>query len=330
MTLNYLTGDAPRVLMRGRGHHSTLRESRRDQTIMKASSASEHLHSFVIQHNLRERESAAAELSAIAWARESHVVISQAYGDLLESELERLAASGIILHLLHRAEAHLEAAIVAFTSGSGTSSEALSRATVELSSSIQFILQGQPESRVLAYFEDYLAGERKRLSNWLRVIVHISDGARKIHTRAIELRKTGINEMASVVLMLEQSFVTAGVPLRKERWPDVASRFESIDDALGYRTFYGRMSGQVHSDAEETIRYFIARVSDNRDLLKRMEVETTLFSRMMLYFSVSSFMRASSTYARYARMGTAEEVIQHGTSIIDEELHAIAGALENV
>ena len=297
---------------------------------MKASRASEHLHSFIEWHGLEEREWVAAELSAIAWARETQAVISHVYGDFPEDELLRLPASGLILHLLHRAQEHLDAAIVAFVTGSGTSSEALSRSTVELSSSIQFILEGQSESRLLAYLEDYVACERKRLQQWERVSEQTSEAVKNVHIMQIEHRRTGVEAMRSVVTVLEQSFLTAGVPIKKERWPDVASRFASIDDSLGYRTYYGRMSGQVHSDAEETIRYFVGRVSAQEGALERLAVETRLFSRLVLYLALHSFMRASSTYARYAGMEGAEQVIEHGSSLIKQELLAIARALENV
>jgi hypothetical protein len=43
-----------------------------------------------------------------------------------------------------------------------------------------------------------------------------------------------------------------------ESWPaSIEHRFKALNDALGYRTFYARMSAEVHGDAEETLRYFV-------------------------------------------------------------------------
>jgi hypothetical protein len=292
--------------------------------------AARHVAEFLAQHGLQSHERLAAERKAIAWAREVRSVVAESYAELTDAQLKEFAGSGMILYLLHRGLEHLEAAIVGFTTSSELSSEVLSRASLELSGSIEFILQGQPESRLLAYFENYLSGESKRFTYWQRAIDPESEDDNRIHTHHINPRREGVEAMSSFVTRLREEFVAAGVPVRPEQWPDVASRFEASKAAVGYRTFYARMSGQVHSDAEETIRAVMARVSEKASLVKRMAIESRSFSRLMLYFAVKSFLCANERYARYYSLDRAESVAKHGQSMIERELDAIVDDLENI
>lgn len=109
-----------------------------------------------------------------------------------------------------------------------------------------------------------------------------------------------------------------------ESWPNVAARFEAIGDAVGYRTVYSRMSSLVHSDAEETIRYFMGRICDDDNLLEQMSLETIWFCKFMLYFAVEYFLRASSAYARCYGMKKELLALDRGPGAIGQELSVIA------
>jgi hypothetical protein len=226
--------------------------------------------------------------------------------------------------LLHRACEHLEAAIVAFATGSGASSEGLSRVTVELAVSIRYILYKQPESRLLGFFLNYTQEEEKRLRNWRKAIEALPERERRKHENAIDRRQSGVSGMKTLLARLQDEFRGVGISLVDEPWPNVATRFERIGDASGYRTLYSRMSSQVHSDAEETIRYFLGRAANNAKLLERMVAETMAFSRFMLYFSVKYFLQAHVAYAECHGMNDENALLQRGLEVIGEELEEIA------
>jgi hypothetical protein len=59
---------------------------------------------------------------------------------------------------------------------------------------------------------------------------------------------------------------------------------------------YARLSSQTHSDAEETLRYFVG-VLSGEELMTQMEIETVEYTRMMLLFAVSDFVKASTLFA---------------------------------
>ncbi len=187
------------------------------------------------------------------------------------------------------------------------------------------MLVGQPESRLFAFFESYVEGENKRLRKWLQSVQTLSDPEKAEHVCAIEHRRTGVAAISDVLGKLRNDLASANVPLTAEVWPNVATRFEAIGDAQGYRTLYSRMSSQVHSDAEETIRYFIGRISNDEKLRERMAVETIWFSRFMLYFAVRYFLRATSAYSKcYGMDQEFMFLIDHGQLVISEELDIIA------
>jgi hypothetical protein len=61
-----------------------------------------------------------------------------------------------------------------------------------------------------------------------------------------------------------------------ESWPSsIESRFRALNDAIGYRTFYARMSAEVHWDAEETLRHFVGKLQDP-EIFETMALETVL------------------------------------------------------
>jgi hypothetical protein len=265
-----------------------------------------------------------AEIKPIHWTAAANVLVNQGYATLAEPEFSREPALGLLLNLLHRAFEHLDAALVAFVTGSAAASEGISRVTVELSVSILYILGGQRESRLLAFLEDYVNVEQKRIRNWSNAVQSLSEPEREEHIREIDRRHSGIVAMSDVLAQLRTGIASAGVTLVKESWPTVAGRFEAIGEVVAYRTVYARMSGGVHSDAEETIRYFIGRISDDPDVLECISIETIWFSKFLLYLAVKYFLRAHSAYATCYGMNEAVSQLNRGHVVIDEDLRVIA------
>jgi len=294
---------------------------------MSAPVASEHFEDFLTRHNLGSSPTIEAERHVVHWSSEAIVIVQSEHARLTDAEFMKWPGVGFVLHLLQRAFEHLEAAIVAFVTGSGTSSECLSRATVELAISIEYVLAGHPETRLFAFFDHYLNGEQGRLRNWLRASAECSEPERSVHAREIEHRRSAITALSDLLGRLRQELVTCGVRLGSEEWPKIVTRFEAVGEALSYRTFYGRMSSQVHSDAEETIRFFVARVGADERIRERMAMETVWFSRLMLYFAVQRFLAATSAYGRYYGMSEAVTALNRGERILEEELQRVAAVV---
>jgi hypothetical protein len=74
--------------------------------------------------------------------------------------------------------------------------------------------------------------------------------------------------MKSLVSRLQQKFITCGAPSVSEAWPNIAARFRASGDGVGLSNVLRAHVEPVHSDAEETIRYLLARLSGDRALIE--------------------------------------------------------------
>src|SRR5205807_4800080 len=117
---------------------------------------------------------------------------------------------------------------------------------------------------------------------------HLSEPERAEHASAIKHRRSGIAAINQFLTKLRTEVAQSTPGILNESWPStVAARFDKIGDSAGYRTIYSRMSSQIHSDAEETIRYFMGRTLGDEKVLGRMSMETIWFSKFMVYIAVS-------------------------------------------
>lgn len=281
------------------------------------------VEAFLNRHNLVGSPEIEAESKAIHWTSSANLLVNQGYARLTDHDFTKSPAVGFILQMLHRAFEHTNAAIVAFTTGSLASSEGISRMALESSVSILYILAGKPESRLLAYFAHYKEAEDKRLRNWEDDIQKLTESEKQEHLQAITLRKTGVEAIGRFLTKIKDELQQAGIPLVVEHWPNAFTRFDKLGIAPAYRTVYSRMSGQVHTDAEETIRYIIGSVSGNQRLMERMAVETIWFSRLMLYLGVNHFLKASATYCETYGMDEEFAFLKRGRLVIGEELEML-------
>lgn len=289
--------------------------------------ASRHLAEFLTRHALHSADQIAAQRKAITWTREIHGVITEAYGQFTRAELQGFPASGIILQLLHRAADYLETAIVALTSRSEGSSDVLSRVSVELSNSIEFILQGQPESRLLAYVANDLRTHEQQLAEWEGALESVSEDFKTLQLQQIARRRKAVGAMSSLIGRLHEAFRKAGVPVRPEPWPPAAARL-SNSEAVSDPLYDARISGNIHSDAQEALREVIAGLSGDTTLMQRSAPVRPLFGRLMVYCAVRAFIDASARYARHYGIRKAEWIAKQGRVIIEREVEAVVDELE--
>ena len=98
-----------------------------------------------------------------------------------------------------------------------------------------------------------------------------------------------------------------------ERWPKkIEDRFSECGLAIDYRTVYARMSSETHADAEETVRFLLGKLSGDPKILEQMALETTSFSRYLMYFAVLFFLQASLAYACSYKLSETQEFLKKG------------------
>lgn len=252
------------------------------------------VHGFLKGHSLDQnvRPIAVVIEPAIYWANATLRLVQLGFANANEVVLNDPTA-GLLLNLLNRNFEAVDGAIVAFLSECGPTSEISSRAAIELSASVMYILEGDRRVRLLAYFDDYIAEGRRQVKQWREIIVDVPVTARPEHYRAVALREQAIEAFS---LIVEQIRVNFDVDAHREVWPNIAGRFRAIGAVDHYRTVYARLSSQTHSDAEETLRYFGGVMSGSEELMEKMGIETVEYTRMMLLFAVSDFVKASALF----------------------------------
>jgi hypothetical protein len=137
--------------------------------------------------------------------------------------------------------------------------------------------------------------------------------------------------MSALIGRLHEAFRKTGVPVRPEAWPHAVARLSTSSEAVSDRRYYARMSGKVRSDAQEALREVMAGLSGDSEhttLMKRSALVRPLFSRLMVYCAVRSFIGASARYARHFGIGKAEWVAKQGRVVIEREVEAVVDELE--
>jgi hypothetical protein len=230
---------------------------------------------------------------AIYWADVTLLALQLGFASASPDVLND-STSGLLFNMLNRNFLVVEGALVAFLSECGPTAELSSRAAIEFAASLTYILLGDRRLRLMAYFDDYISGVRLQVKHWRDVIAKRPLAHRDLHIKAVAQREHANELLSGIVEQMRQSLVVTD---EREVWPSVAGRFEAIGASDHYRTVYARLSSQTHSDAEETLRYFVGVMSDSEELMNRIGLETIEFTGMMVLFAVSDFVKVSMLFA---------------------------------
>jgi hypothetical protein len=269
------------------------------------------INKFSERHDLALTELVRRENIAIRSLSIANILVNEAYSQLDEFALTDPAV-GLLLNLLHRNFEHAEASIVAFVSGSGSSAEIIARASVESSVNIMYILAGDRAARLLGYFDHYFEEVERQVEKWRLEVDQLNSDEAKIHLLGIEKRRKANTLLREFIHSLGGNV---------ERWPpQIAQRFKALGKSISYRTFYARMSSEVHADAEETLRYFVGKVVDNGSMLEAMALESVWTSRFYIYYAVSLFLRASQAYGRSYSLPAVEARLEKQLAKVEREL----------
>ncbi len=274
------------------------------------------LDDFAERHHLERTDLLERETVAIQSLAMANILVNEAYSRLDDAALAD-PTIGLMLNLLHRNVEHAEASVVAFVTGCASSAEIVARASVESSVNIAYILAGDRSARLFGYFDHYLENLDAQVEKWRREVGKLDRPEAKIHELAIDTRRKATATIRGVVDSL-------GI-VNAERWPpQIAQRFDAIGAGISHRTFYARMSSEVHADAEETLRYFVGNVADDGSFLEAMASESVWTSRYYVYYAASWFMRASLAYARSYSLPAVATPLETALATIERKLIEIS------
>ena len=258
--------------------------------------------SFAEQHSFDASALLTEELDAIQCAVDCREAVHDGYAHLPSAVIEQDPSVGFVLQLYERCTERAYGALVAMATAGAASSEILSRATVEATVTIRYILRDR-NVRLASFFQNHIDQAERQEKEWRKVTHRVEGAQRSTYSDACDYRLQGIAAAKKYVEMINSQLVPSGpIPA----WPTIASRFSAVGDDIAYRTFYARLCAEAHFDAEETLRYFVGTMMTPQ-LLEAMAVETVMFSRFLLADATRGYAEAGKEFATVYEMASAVE-----------------------
>ncbi len=262
----------------------------------------ELVSTFARHHAVDIRGLPVEERDAIYCACDCQNAISEGYAQLPSTLLDHDPAVGVLWQLYERCTDQVHGALVAMATSCAASSEVLARVALEAAITIRYIL-GDRNPRLAAYFQNYIVQTDRQVNQWLKAAEQLKGIEKTINIDACQYRKQYLSVIRQFVDTINSRLVASGIV---PSWPNIASRFEALGEAVRYRTFYGRLCTETHFDAEETLRYVIASPT-SAEHFEKMATETAMFSRFCLLEAVRSYAEAGKEFAASYNMVAAIE-----------------------
>lgn len=203
-------------------------------------------------------------------------------------------------NLLARVFEHTQAMLVALSTGSPASSEALARIVVEGSINIMYLATLGDAATIVRFFRHWIKEHDRKLSEWSAEVEGHSY-AHSVRAMIEERRKVVVGLERFIAQVETQCSINASAMTAE--WPKaVFKRFEALGRQTDYYESYHRLSGASHVTGEDTLMWLHA-LQMPRDLLERMGAEAWAYSTMMSRIASTFFVDA-----------VASCVIAHGRS----------------
>ncbi len=204
------------------------------------------------------------------------------------------------INLLGRIFEHAQAMLVAISTGSPASAEALARIVVEGSINVIYLADHGDSGTLIQFFRSWTNEHEKKLADWMHKIQG-KEYAERV-SFMIEERRDLVAGLKEIIMNIETQ-CDIDLPNSPE-WPkSLFKRFELLGRETDYYESYHRLSGASHITAEDTLTWLIS--LDMPDEFKyRIGKEALAYSVMMTRISCMFFVDA-----------VAASVVSYGRSV---------------
>lgn len=160
-----------------------------------------------------------------------------------------------LLNLIGRLYEHVQGMLVAISTGSPASAEALGRVVVEGSINIIYLAEKGDSGTLIRFFQSWLNEHIRKLDEWKQKILDEPDAHRT--SAMIEERRKAVDLLKDFVGLLEAQ-LSIDVYSPKSEWPKALyKRFEVLGREADYYSSYYRLSGASHLTGEDTLMWFL-------------------------------------------------------------------------
>lgn len=194
-----------------------------------------------------------------------------------------------LLNLLGRVHEHSEGMLVAISTGSPTSAEALARIVVEGAMNIMYLATLGNSSTLIQFFRSWLHEHERKLSEW-QDSIHSESYGKKV-SAMIDERSQFIKSLGLYVNNIESQALIEPTDKNTE-WPkSLFKRFEKMGRKTDYYESYHRLSGASHLTGEDTLLWLISLEMTTEQKIS-VAKEAWAYSIMMTRIASSFFVDA--------------------------------------
>lgn len=204
-----------------------------------------------------------------------------------------------LLNLISRVYEHAQGMLVAISTGSPASAEALARVVLEGSINIMYLAERGDSATLIKFFQSWLNEHNRKLNEWKQKILQ-GPNAEEISTMIEERRKV-ITILDEFVKKIEtQCFIDISNP--ETDWPkSLYKRFEILGRETDYYESYHRLSGASHITGEDTLMWLMFMQASPEHKIKAGKeawAYSTMMTRIASIFFVDTAFACVKAYGR--------------------------------
>lgn len=223
-------------------------------------------------------------------------------------------------NLLGRVFEHSEAMLVAISTGSPASGEALARIVVEGSLNVMYLATLGTPSTLIQFFRSWLNEHERKLAEWKQTIQD-EIYADKV-TAMIDERSSVIRDLCIFVDEIERQYSIEPTEKNTE-WPkSLFNRFEAMGRKTDYYESYHRLSGASHLTGEDTLLWLVSLkmpIEQKHKMAKEAWAYSTMMTRIASIFFVDA---AAACVIAYGRL--CNEDLQSHKRFLAQAVQSIA------
>jgi hypothetical protein len=195
-----------------------------------------------------------------------------------------------LMNLLARVFEHTQAMLVAMTTGSAASAEALARTVVEGSINVMYFATHGDSATLVQFFQSWLNEHGKKLGDWRQKIEN--DGGSAEIIAMINDRKDLVDSLTRFVEHIKRECAIEPSEAKADWHKSLFKRFQALQRETDYFESYHRLSGASHITGEDTLMWLVGLDWPDEDRQK-LGREAWAYSVMMTRIASMFFVDAA-------------------------------------
>tara|TARA_Y100000815_G_scaffold107380_1_gene96034 strand:+ start:1447 stop:2313 length:867 start_codon:yes stop_codon:yes gene_type:complete len=258
-----------------------------------------HIEDFRKKFHIDPNADLQNSLVAVEAIHSANKIAVEHLGEIEPSDAKTGFRIHSLLNLLGRIYEHSEGMLVAISTGSPASAEALARIVVEGSMNIMYLATIGNSSTLVQFFRSWLHEHERKLSEWKETILG-ENYAEKV-SAMIDERSDFIQALSQYVDNIESQALIEPTDKSAE-WPKALfKRFEAMGRKTDYYESYHRLSGASHLTGEDTLLWLISLempVEQKINMAKEAWAYSTMMTRIASTFFVDAVAACVIGYGR--------------------------------